>query len=506
MNQFYSRFDVHDFKQECDHISQSLIPSPISIKEGEVVSCFLKLDPSKASGPDGLKGKVLKTCAYQLSQVFTRLFQLFLDSCFVPRLWKLSHIIPVPKKRNPNQLNDYRPVSLTSIIAKCMERLVSTQLKASVADRLDPFQFAYKPKRGVEDASLTLINLIASHLDKSTNYIRILFMDFSSAFNTIQPHLLIKRLLDLEVNHTIVLWIRQFLSDRPQRVIVNGHMSGELTLNTGAPQGCVLSPILFSIYTNDVMLSNDLLTLIKFADDMALVARLKYEASLSSYFSEIDHLCCWFKENFLTLNITKTKELVLGNRKSNELIPISIDSQDVEIVTSFKYLGSQLDKDLNFRVNTDSIYKKAQQRIYLLRKLKSFNVSTHVLVSVYRCCIESVLTFNIISWFGHLSVRDKTRLSRIVNICSKLVGVRFHDLEKIYTQALRRKSLLIMKDKSHPLHNHFQYLPSGRRLLVPRAQKNIFKKSFIPSAVAILNKNMSNLSSGSKAPIFNREI
>ena len=175
-------------------------------------------------------------------------------------------------------------------------------------------------------------------------------------------------------------------------------------------------------------------------------------------------------------------------------------------MTSFKYLNSHLYKDINFRVNTDNIYKKAQQRIYLLRKLKSFNVSTHVLVSVYRCCIESVLTFNIISWFGHLSVRDKTRLSRIVNICNKIVCVRFNDLEKIYTQALRRKSLSILNDKSHPLNNHFQYLPSGRRLLVPRAKKNVFKKSFIPSAVAILNKNVFKLPSGSRASIFNRDF
>ena len=143
----------------------------------------------------------------------------------------------------------------------------------------------------------------------------------------------------------------------------------------------------------------------------------------------------------------------------------------MEIVSSFKYLGSHLDQDLNFRINTDSIYKKAHQRLFLLRKLKSFDVSTHILVSVYRCCIESVLTFNIVSWFGHLSVRDKTRLSRIVNMCSRLVGVRFTELGDLYKQALRRKGLSILKDPSHPLHDRFQYLPSGRRLLVPRAKK-----------------------------------
>ena len=82
-------------------------------------------------------------------------------------------------------------------------------------------------------------------------------MDFSSAFNSIQPHVLIKRLLDLDVNTDLVLWIRQFLCDRPQRVRLNSRfcdqpvLSGELVLNTGVPQGCVLSPVLFSVYTNE---------------------------------------------------------------------------------------------------------------------------------------------------------------------------------------------------------------------------------------------------------------
>ena len=138
-------------------------------------------------------------CAQQLGPVFARLLQLFLDSMSVPRAWKSSIIIPVPKKPNVKQMNDFSPVALTLtfILAKCMERMVCSQLAVSVADRMDPLQFAYKARKGVEDACLILVNLIASQLDKSGSYVRVMFMDFSSAFNTVQPHLLIKRPLDL---------------------------------------------------------------------------------------------------------------------------------------------------------------------------------------------------------------------------------------------------------------------------------------------------------------------
>ena len=90
-----------------------------------------------------------------------------------------------------------------------MERIVSDQLISSVADRMDPLQFAYKAKRGVEDATLTLFDLISSHLDYPGTTVGVLFMEFSSAFNTTQPHVLIKTLLDLGVNADLIMWIRQ---------------------------------------------------------------------------------------------------------------------------------------------------------------------------------------------------------------------------------------------------------------------------------------------------------
>ena len=106
----------------------------------------------------------------------------------------------------------------------------------------------------MEDATLTLFDLISSHLDSAVATVRVLFMDFSSAFNTIQPHVFIKRLLDLEVNTDLVLWIRQFLCDRPQRVRLSSRLcdqpvlSDELVLNTGVPQGFVLSCLILCLH------------------------------------------------------------------------------------------------------------------------------------------------------------------------------------------------------------------------------------------------------------------
>ena len=113
------------------------------------------------------------------------------------------------------------------------------------------------------------------------------------------------------------------------------------------------------------------------------------------------------------------KELVFDSRKEKEpFIPVTTDQQSVETVSSFKYLGTVVDSKLSFNDNVVYVYKKAQQHLYLLRKLWSFGVSSHVLESVYCCLVDSVLSFNIVTWYGNLSVKNRARLAQVVNMAS----------------------------------------------------------------------------------------
>ena len=124
-----------------------------------------------------------------------------------------------------------------------------------------------------------------------------------------------------------------------------------------------------------------------------------------------------------------------------ELIPVTIDQQSVEVVSSFKDLGTVVDSKLSFNDNVVYVYKKAQQPLYLLRKLRSFGVGRHVLESVYRCLVESVLSFNIVTWYGNLSVKNRARLARVVNTASKIIGAEQKQLCDLYHLSVCRKSL-----------------------------------------------------------------
>ena len=241
-------------------------------------------------------------------------------------------------------------------------------------------------------------------------------MDMSSAFNTIQHHVLLQKLVDLKINTNLVLWIREFLKYRPQRVLlsmktsnISRILSDAIILNSGAPQGCILSPVLFSLYINDIQLNDAFVSLIKYADDLALMSRLKDEISLTLYHTHIQKLCISLKERFLELNVSKTKELVLGNSPQLNLDLVKINNTDVERVDCFRYLGTHIDSKLNFETHVNTMIKKCKQRLYLLRKLKSFDVSKKILLLIYKSLIESILSFNVVTWHNYLNLDRRVR-------------------------------------------------------------------------------------------------
>ena len=153
-----------------------------------------------------------------------------------------------------------------------------------------------------------------------------------------------------------------------------------------------------------------------------------------------------------------------GERTTQPPKLIFIDSQEVEIVKSFRYLGTLLDESSSFCDHVNHVYKKAQQRLYLLRKLKRYDVSQHILQFVYRGLIESVLPFTIITWYGNVSAKNKIKLAGVVNTASKLIGNEQKHLTCIYNATLKRKARQIVYDPTYPLNDAFQKLPSGRRL------------------------------------------
>ncbi|KAK3510725.1 hypothetical protein QTP70_015979 [Hemibagrus guttatus] len=257
-------------------------------KEQQWPNC--RVNPRKSAGPDNIPGRVLRECAEQLADVFTNIINISLSSAIVPTCLKITTIVPVPKKSTVSCLNDYLPIALTPIVMKRFERLVMKHIKTQLLSSLDPLQFAYHPNRSTDDAITTTLHLSLTHLENKDTYVQMLFIDFSSAFNTIIPQHLIEKLNLLA-----------------------------LQLDPGLPDwetsGCVLSPLLFTLLTHDCAAMHSSNHIVKFTDDTTVVGLISKNDE-SAYREEVQQLTAWCKANSLSLNVDKTKEMVVDFRRA----------------------------------------------------------------------------------------------------------------------------------------------------------------------------------------------
>ena len=387
-------------------------------------------------------------CFEQLGFIFSFIMNEWLSQHSLPSVWKQSEIIPVLKKENVTELSDLRPIALTSVVMKCMEKIILRKLRAVFDPIQDPFQFAYRQKRGVEDAIIVFLD-IYKHIDKPRTYCRILFVDFSSAFNTIQPSILLEELIDLDVNSYLSLWINSFLTEGSQYVRYGNVQSNSIITNTG----CVLSPVFFTLYTNDFKI-NDLNTkLLKFADDSSILGLIDCDCDESNYRCNTSSSTTWCEDHCLSLNVKKTKELVIDFRiKKNPLSPLVIKDQEIEQVQTYKYLGVIIDDKLNWQMHSSAVCKKLNRRMFFLRKLRSLKIDAIIVSLFYRSTIQSILSFCIAAWGGNIRYKDKCTMNRIIKkackICSNINLPYFDELLLANTTS---KIHAISIDVHHPI-------------------------------------------------------
>jgi hypothetical protein len=393
-------------------------------------------------------------------------------------------------------MNDFRPVALTSIPMKVCERLFKKWLSAYVDEYIDPLQFAYRSNRSCTDAILVMLEKLYHHSDRTRfgNSVRTMFFDFSSAFNTIQPHLLIQKLLDFKnVPSSLLAWILDYLTNRSQyvRITCNGTLSHSLQSNTGAPQGTVLAPFLFTLYTSDCRSIEPSCPLIKFADDTALIGLITDDDD-TVYQEQLVEFVSYCDANFLELNVSKTKEMIIDFRYSSSTpSPIVLKGSNVERVPSYKYLGIVIDDKLNWHTHVDYLIKRLNTRMYCLRKLNFFHVDVKILAMFYDSVVESVWRYCLLCWGGNVAKGDGERIARIVKEAGRIIGVSRQDFEAVYVGLLSKKLTDVMDDSSHPLHDHFkgQLIARSGRMRQSFAITNRYHSSFVPQAIRLHNSN-----------------
>uniref|UniRef100_A0A8C1WEF3 Reverse transcriptase domain-containing protein n=1 Tax=Cyprinus carpio TaxID=7962 RepID=A0A8C1WEF3_CYPCA len=365
-------------------------------------------------------------------------------------------------------------------------------IKKALPSAFDQNQFAYLENRSAEDAIATVLRILLEHLKHKNIYAKLLFIDFSSTFNTIRPNTLLQKLCNVGLNNSLCNWILDFLTNRSQCVETGEHISNTIYINTGAPQGCVLSPLLYTLYTHDCSASFPTNHIIKFA---TTVLGLVTNNNEMAYREETELLAGWCKKHNLTLNIIKTKEIILDFRKSNHPghSALYINREAVERVNSFKCLGLTVSEDLSWGNNITLAVGKAQQRLFFLRKLKRAKLPHKFMISFYNCAIHSVLTYGLLVSFSSCTVAEQQMIQRVVKTAGKIIETVLPEVSTVSTSCCLRRTRNIIKDRFHPTHSLFHLLPSGRRYRSLQARTTRMAKSLYPQAVRLLNKHCSPL-------------
>ena len=311
-----------------------------------VEKAIQSLKPSTSAGPSGYSNKFLKDYCREICHPLAMIFRSSIDNNFVPNDWKMANVVPIFKKGSRGDPSNYRPVSLTCVVGKLLEKIIKTNIMDHLLSNsiIQGSQHGFMPSRSCVTNLLEFLEHVTSVVDSGSS-VDIIYYDFSKAFDKV-PHIrLINKLKSVGISGYLLNWISNWLTNRKQRTNINGHVSPWSSVLSGVPQGSVLGPLLFIIFINDIDMCATLIELLsKFADDTKSGNRCDTQDDRDKLQACIDNLAVWAETWGMEFNSMKCKVLHIGrNNPENDYYMRGVKLQDVD---SEKDIGVHITKSL----------------------------------------------------------------------------------------------------------------------------------------------------------------
>lgn len=338
---------------------------------------------SDAIGADGIHLKFLKLIFPAISVHLTFLINSVITSSFVPAIWKVGKIIPIPKVKFPRSTSDYRPISILSVCSKILEVILRQQMLSylNTSAQISDFQSGFRRGHSTAGVLLDITETIRMNLDVG-NINALIFLDFCKAFDSVSHGVLVRKLYErFEFSSCGCKLIWSLLTNRSQFVQVGDSYSQSLQVYRGVPQGSILGPLLFLLYINDIFQNLSFLRCYTYADDIQLLATtdiINLQSFQSRINSELECIVEWSRSNFLELNPLKCKVMLFAKDPGISL-NIILDNQPLEFVSQYKTLGVILDCNLTFDYHINFIISRIS---WTLRSL--YNVAYYLPLGVRR--------------------------------------------------------------------------------------------------------------------------
>jgi len=376
-----------------------------------------KMKDNKSPGVDGIPPKLLKEIVDQISTPLAIFFNLSLKEGIVPLEWKEANITPLFKKGSRNRTENYRPVSLTSVLCKLLETLIRDHMvKFLVKHKLiNDSQHGFLKARSCLTNLLCFFEEITKWVDDGSP-VDVIYLDFQKAFDKVPHQRLLLKLKAHGIGEGLVNWIEKWLTDRRQRVIVEGETSNWKPVLSGVPQGSVLGPILFLIYINDLDdgVSSKVL---KFADDTKVFRKVKRNADTHILQDDLAKLVKWSEKWQMLFNFGKCKCMHIGHGNVDE--EYKMGDTILGKTRKEKDLGVTVSADMKISEQCGIAASKGNQILGLIRRTITYK-ERQLIVPLYKAIVRPHLEYCIQAWRPYRK-KDIDKLERVQRRATKLI-------------------------------------------------------------------------------------
>ena len=464
------------------------------VKASEVKNVLKSLPSKNSTGTDNISYRLLKEAGPGVVGPLTTLFNISLRKGEVPGEWKCAMVSPIFKggNRDQEEATNYRPISLTSCVARVLEKLINVHLSKYLQENslLCHQQAGFLPSQSTITQLCFLTHKWQTALDKGDN-VEAVFLDLSKAYDRVSVPGLIYKLSQTGFSQAALQWFSSFLSSRRQCVQVNGSCSSWETVISGIPQGTVLGPTLFLLFINDLpeCLVNECAL---FADDTSAYGVGKDSSQLCSTLSlDMKAASNWAKTWGMLFNAEKSEHLsITGNAQNSNSYRMDMESTKIPKVTTHKHLEITVNSTLSWSDHIKSVYINCARKIGMLKRLKR-KLHPSAFKRIYTGAIRPKMEYACTVWSGG----PTSKLVDLQRTFCRRHSIQLPSLQKrfdYFTLAL------LFKVRLHQAPNSlYKLLPppsssSGytfRKISypVPAVNRSSTLKSFLPRAIILWN-------------------
>ena len=358
------------------------------------------LDINKAPGSDGISNYMIKKTINILAPILVKLFNDCMKEGIFPSALKIASIVPIHKGGPKEDPTNYRPISLLPQFGKLFEKIIEARL-SNYLDKhkyITKNQYGFRKNYSTELAIADIQNTLLKNLDDN-KFTCTIFLDLAKAFDTVDHKILLKKLEKYGIRGKPLLLLKSYLSNRQHLTKFLNDVSELKVIDIGVPQGSILGPLLFLLFINDLpSVTNFNVKL--FADDTFLSLEAdNYNEIFKKSNIELKKISRWLTANKLTLNVSKTKYMIIHRRKGklNVKPAIKFNGKKLEKCTSYKYLGIFLDEKLNWKVHIKYLCEKLSKLCGIFSKLRHC-CSTELMKVIYHALFSSHLQYCNFIW------------------------------------------------------------------------------------------------------------